>query len=161
MTLKRMRWAIWITAGALVVLATACGGDDDTGGEDGDGDGGSGIAVTLQEWAVTPDSDSVAAGEVTFDIENTGEETHEFVVLSTDIDPNELPTADDGSVDEEGGEMEVVDEVEDIPSGDTATLTVDLDAGAYALICNIVEEEEGGETESHYAQGMRIAFTVE
>jgi hypothetical protein len=39
-------------------------------------------------------------------------------------------------------------------------LTVDLDAGSYALICNIVEEEEG-EPEAHYAEGMRADFTVE
>jgi hypothetical protein len=82
------------------------------------------------------------------------------VVLKTDLAIDELPTAADGSLDEEGGPIEVVDEVEDIPSGETASLTVDLDAGAYILACNIVEEEDG-ETESHYAQGMRIAFTAE
>jgi hypothetical protein len=37
-------------------------------------------------------------------------------------------------------------------------LTVDLDAGNYALICNIWTEEE---QEAHYSMGMRTAFTVE
>jgi len=37
---------------------------------------------------------------------------------------------------------------------------VDLDAGNYVLICNIVEEEDG-ETVSHYQEGMRTPFTVE
>jgi hypothetical protein len=37
-------------------------------------------------------------------------------------------------------------------------VTVDLDAGNYALICNIWEEEE---QEAHYVMGMRSAFTVD
>ena len=53
--------------------------------------------------------------------------------------------------------MEVVDEIEDIPVGETQ-VTVDLAAGSYVLICNIYSEDEN---EAHYAEGMRIAFTVE
>ena len=41
---------------------------------------------------------------------------------------------------------------------DTQSVTVDLGAGNYALICNIWDEEE---QEAHYAMGMRTAFTVE
>jgi uncharacterized cupredoxin-like copper-binding protein len=122
--------------------------------------GGSSVGVTLQEFAVVPDEDSAEGGEVTFEIENVGEETHEFVVIATDLDATELPTAEDGSVDEEGSGIEVVDEVEDVPSGESEELTVDLEEGNYVLICNIVEEE-GGEPESHYQEGMRTAFTVE
>ena len=48
----------------------------------------------------------------------------------------------------------------DIEVGDTASLTVDLEAGSYVAVCNIVEEEDG-ETESHYQEGMRASFTVE
>ena len=33
-----------------------------------------------------------------------------------------------------------------------------LEAGSYVLLCNIYSEEE---QEAHYAEGMRIAFTVE
>jgi hypothetical protein len=29
------------------------------------------------------------------------------------------------------------------------------------LLCNIVEEEEDGEVESHFAEGMHTTFTVE
>jgi hypothetical protein len=50
-----------------------------------------------------------------------------------------------------------VDEVEDIPVGDTPTLTVDLTAGSYVLICNIFDESEN---EAHYQEGMRTGFTV-
>jgi uncharacterized cupredoxin-like copper-binding protein len=56
--------------------------------------------------------------------------------------------------------MEVVDEVEDIPSGASEELTVSLEAGNYVLICNIVEEVNG-ELEAHYQMGMRVDFEVE
>ena len=42
---------------------------------------------------------------------------------------------------------------EELAVGDAATLTVSLDAGSYALICNLVEEE--GELGSHYQEGLR------
>jgi uncharacterized cupredoxin-like copper-binding protein len=125
-----------------------------------DGGGSGTVDVSLQEWAVVPADESASAGEITFALSNDGAETHEFVVIRTDLDPGSLPTGDDGAVLEDGEGMEVVDEVEDLPSGDSAELAVDLEAGNYALICNIVETEDG-EVESHYQQGMRIAFTVE
>jgi uncharacterized cupredoxin-like copper-binding protein len=140
----------WSTTSTIVVafglVAASCGG------------GGGEVDVTLQEYAVLPAEDSVGAGEVTFNVTNTGEETHEFVVIRTDLDPGALPTAEDGTVSEDGEGMEVVDEIEDIAPGDSPTLTVDLEAGAYVLICNIFEEDEG---DVHYQLGMRTAFTVE
>ncbi|MGH2656547.1 MAG: hypothetical protein ACRDIZ_07610 [Actinomycetota bacterium] len=121
--------------------------------------GGGTVAVTLQEFAVIPAQDSVSAGEVTFEVENIGpEDVHEFVVIRTDLAPDALPTDGNGVVEEEGAGMEVIDEIEDIPVGETQSLTVDLDAGNYVLICNIWDEEE---EEAHYAMGMRTAFTVE
>jgi hypothetical protein len=43
--------------------------------------GGGTVGVTLQEFSVIPDQESVSAGEVTFEVENTGpEDVHEFVV---------------------------------------------------------------------------------
>jgi hypothetical protein len=70
------------------------------------------------------------------------EDTHEFVVFKTDLGPDALPTAADGSVDETGEGVELIDEIEDIAPGDTPPpLTVSLDAGSYVFICNIVEEE--------------------
>ena len=44
---------------------------------------------------------------------------------------------------------------------DGVTTTLDLEAGDYVLLCNIVEEEEDGEVESHFAEGMHTTFTVE
>jgi len=117
------------------------------------------VEVSEQEFAILPASDSAPAGDVTFNVTNTGpDEVHEFVVLSTDLSPDALPTNKDESADEEGAGIEPVDEIEDIAVGDTATLTVSLDPGSYVFICNIVDEDTG---DSHYHQGMRVGFTVE
>ena len=147
--------------------AAACSSDDDggsTGGTDatgGTGAAGSTVDVTVQEFAVLPAQDEVPAGDVTFSVTNDGpEDTHEFVVFKTDLAPDALPTASDGSVDEEGEGVELVDEIEDIAVGDSPELTVSLEAGSYVLISNIVEDE-GDETIVHHQQGMRTAFTVE
>jgi uncharacterized cupredoxin-like copper-binding protein len=116
------------------------------------------VDVTLQEFAVIPAQDSAPAGSITFQVENTGpEDVHEFVVIKTDLAPDALPTDENGAVDEAGEGMEVIDEIEDIPVGETPSLTVDLEAGNYVLICNIWDEEE---QEAHYTMGMRTAFTV-
>jgi uncharacterized cupredoxin-like copper-binding protein len=134
----------------LVALAfTACGGNENS------------VDVTLQEFSVGAEPAAVSAGSVTFDVTNDGpNDVHEFVVIATELSLTDLPTAEDGSVDEDGEGIEVVNELEEIPVGETETLTVDLDAGPYVLICNIVEEEDG-EVESHYQEGMRASFTVE
>jgi hypothetical protein len=64
-------------------------------------------------------------------------------------------------VDEGGEGIEVVDEIEEIPVGESRSLTVDLEAGNYVLICNILQEEPNGTLEAHYSEGMRTGFTVE
>jgi len=117
------------------------------------------VDVTLQEWAVVVADDSVPAGEVTFSVTNDGpDDIHEFVIIRTDLAPGDLPVDEHGAVTEAGEGMEVVDEIEDIPVGDTAEVTVELEAGSYVLLCNIYSADED---EAHYAEGMRIAFTVE
>ncbi|MEX0800685.1 MAG: hypothetical protein WD379_05655 [Dehalococcoidia bacterium] len=152
-----------ILAALAAALAFAACDDEEDGNGVADGDAAlpSSVAITLQEWAVVPDADTAAAGDVTFTITNDGPaDPHEFVVVQTDLAPDALPTADDGSVDEAGEGVEVIDEVEEIEVGADAELSVNLAAGSYVLLCNIVEEEEG-ELESHYQQGMRTGFSVE
>src|SRR5215207_7330290 len=118
------------------------------------------VAVTLQEFSVTPAQASAPAGQVTFQAKNTGpEDEHELVVLKTDLDPGDLPTKSDGSVDEEGKGLEAVGEIEEFKVGKTQSKAFDLDTGSYVLICNVVEKDEG-KTEAHYQLGMRAAFTV-
>ncbi len=117
------------------------------------------VEVTLQEFAVVTAADSAPAGSVTFTVTNEGPAlVHEFVVLRTDLAPGDLPTDENGVVDETADGVEVVDLVEDLAPGDSADLTLDLTAGSYVLVCNVYD---AGEDTAHYAMGMRTAFTVE
>ena len=153
------RSTAFVVAAAAGVWSFAAGcGDDDDGGESA---GGGEVNVVVSEFIVEPEQESVDAGEVTFVVENQGGEIHEFLVVDADS-ADDLPVDDDGAFDEAAfGEDKVLDEVEDIESGDTAELTLDLDAGTYVLLCNVVEEEESGEVESHFAEGMHATITVE
>ena len=128
-----------VLAAAAALVIPACSSDD------------GGIGVTVSDFKVEPAETSAAAGELTFDITNDAEQTHEFVIFKTDLAPDALPVGDDGDVDEEGEGVEHIDEIEDITGGSTQSLTVSLDAGNYVFICNLP---------GHYAQGMHAAFTV-
>lgn len=144
-----------VAAFVLVVVALAACGSDSSAPSGGDGGT---VAVTLQEFAITAVPATVAAGSVTFEATNNGpDDIHEMVVIKTDLDPNALPTKDDGSVDEAGEGVEALGEIEEFEPGNTESLTLDLEAGAYALICNIYDADE---VEAHYEEGMRLAFTV-
>lgn len=136
-----------IGALALAVSMAACGGDEGP------------VAVTLQEFSVAAEPNSAPSGSVTFEATNDGpDDQHEFVVIKTDLGLTELPTDETGAVDEDGEGIEIVDEIEPFDVGQTETLTVDLEAGSYVLICNVFDEEEN---EAHYQEGMRTSFTVE
>jgi len=103
----------------------------------------------------------VSSGTVAFEVTNEGpNDPHELVVVKTDLGLAELPTNADGSFNEEGDGVEVIGEIEEFEPGATESMSWDLEAGGYVLLCNLVEEEEGG-IESHYDLGMKTAFTVE
>jgi uncharacterized cupredoxin-like copper-binding protein len=149
----RILSVLLLLAVVLPLFVAGCGDDDGATTPAGEG---TTVNVTLQEFNVVPDADSGPAGEFTFDITNVGpEDTHEFVVFKTDLAPDNLPTTADGSVDETGEGVELIDEVEDVAVDTDESLTVDLDAGNYVFICNIVEDDE-----VHYAEGMTTGFTV-
>ena len=114
------------------------------------------VAVALQEFAVLPDPTSTSAGSVTFDVTNSSSALpHELVVIRTDLGAADLPTKEDGSVDESGEGVEVIGEVEELDPGATGAGTVELEAGNYVLICNIFADGI-----AHYDSGMRIDFVV-
>ena len=133
-----VRRALAVASIGALTLLSACGGDS------------GGVGVTLADFSVTPDENSASAGDITFDVTNDAEQSHEFVVIKTDLAEDQLPLDDEG-VDESADGVEVVDEIEDVGGGSEQSLTVNLDAGSYVLICNLP---------GHYAQGMHAAFTV-
>lgn len=107
------------------------------------------VSVTLNEWAIKPSPQSVAAGSVTFSVKNSGKEVHELAVLKTDIAQDQLKArANDPTKVEEPGNL---GEIEDIDPAATKELTLTLTPGAYVLVCNIA---------GHYTSGMHVAFTV-
>jgi uncharacterized cupredoxin-like copper-binding protein len=112
-----------------------------------------GISVTLHDspFQVTADPASVAAGSVTFSVTNTGSIIHNFRVIKTELDPAKLPIDDTGfQVDET--QVDVVKQGKELDPETSETVTVQLQAGKYVLVCNIA---------SHYQSGMHTAFTVQ
>jgi uncharacterized cupredoxin-like copper-binding protein len=132
-----------LTAVAVVsILVVGCGDDDDNAAGT--------IDVTLSDFQIELSDTSAPAGNVTFAVDNEGPSTHEFVVFQTDLEPDALPTDDNGDV-AESDEFAPVDEIEDIEEGATPELTVDLAAGNYVLLCNVT---------GHFENGMVTTFTV-
>ena len=174
-TYSLLLMATLLASAALLIGAVACSDDDEDGGNGavatattapGGGetpvDGGDEgiVTATLTEYQVLLDVTSAPAGSVTFAASNIGQEDHELVVIKTDLAADALPTAEDGSVDEAGEGIEVLGEIEEFAPEGADALTLELEAGAYVLICNVVEEEEDGTVESHYDLGMHTVFEV-
>lgn len=121
-------------------------------------EGATEVDVTLAEWSVTPDTETVPAGEVYFLADNAGGEIHELVVVKSDLPDGDLPV-EDGAVPE--NDVDFRGEIEGFAAGSQASGVFDLEPGNYILFCNIVEVEEDGEIESHYEEGMHTTITVE
>lgn len=116
------------------------------------GGGGTQVAVDEHEWQISLGQQALPAGQVTFNIDNTGEKDHEFVIVKTDVAQDALPVQDD-EVNEDDPALNHVDELEDILAGSTGnTLSVDLQPGTYVVFCNLT---------AHYGKGMHSSFTVQ
>jgi uncharacterized cupredoxin-like copper-binding protein len=103
----------------------------------------SSVKVSLQEWSITPDSTTLAAGKVSFDVTNSGKGQHEMGIYKTDKDPGGLPVSK-GRVDE-GTLGQKIGELEGFKAGDEKSESFDLTPGTYILICNLT---------NHYSKGM-------
>jgi hypothetical protein len=99
----------------------------------------------------------VEPGKVRFVATNDGTEPHELVIIMSDLSAGALPVVDGKVVEEQ---IDIVDEIEPFAAGATERKTVELKAGKYVLICNVVERVPGEPVESHYEKGMRTAFVV-
>jgi hypothetical protein len=160
----RKNWlliGVGLLIAVLAIGAIACGDDDgdgDNGDGDGNGDTGTVVGIRLLEFSVIPDPSSVAAGDVTFEATNEGAINHELAIVRTDLQPGDLPTLGDGSVDE--AQVEVIGRIAELESAGTGSQTFTLEAGSYVLICNLVTTQEGADPDIHYTLGMRLAFDV-
>ena len=142
----------WFGSAGVFVLAfsfalAACGGGDEQA-EDA-------VHTILDEWSITAEHDAetasvVSAGQVTFEVHNDGRTPHELALIKTDLPVASLPM-NDSAVDEEAAGTLLGRTVE-MDSDELELLTLDLQPGAYALICNIT---------GHYERGMYALFIVE
>jgi uncharacterized cupredoxin-like copper-binding protein len=126
----------------------------------------SSMDVTLEEYQMITNLDTVKAGRVKFTIHNVGTMTHEMVLVRADS-VAALPL-----VTVAGGERAVGDVNEDaIPESDlpgeatakkgqTVTKTITLTPGSYVMICNIDDKQPDGTVLSHFQRGMHATFTV-
>ena len=150
-----------LVVAVMVLGGVACSSDDAaTGTEE------AAIDVLLSEWVLEPDPTLTDGGEVTFTGDNQGGVVHELVVVRAES-ASDLPTEGEGpgnAVNEsELPAGAVLGEIEDIAPGSSKDLTLDLDAGSYVLLCNLVGSESDGpamEGRSHFAEGMYAEFTV-
>ena len=145
--------------GGVLAFGAACGGDD--AGEEPAAptaaetptDGATATQVTLNDWSITGEGDgplSAQAGQVAFEIQNVGAVPHEFAVIATDTDPADLPV-DAGLVDE-GAAGVLIGRTPLIGPGNSDVMRLELEAGTYAVICNVL---------THYELGMHASLTVE
>lgn len=158
-TRPRRGIAIGLSSAVIAAIVLVGCSNAANSGSSAPSSGGAAVNVTLTEWAVVLDKSSVPAGNVSFHVTNAGTQfKHEFVVIKTDLAPDALPADSTGKVDEESSDLDFIGEVEELEIGASEDASFDLTAGKYVLICNIVEAAGGHE--SHYNQGMRVAFTV-
>jgi uncharacterized cupredoxin-like copper-binding protein len=146
------RRAFFALVAVLAIASVACSSDSSSSSAAGttatSPGGGAAVAATLKDFSISIDPSEVAAGDVTFTINNEGPSAHEFVVIKSDTAPGDLPV-EDGLVTEDG--IDVIGEAEDIAPSTTTDLTLELEAGQYVIICNLP---------GHYQQGMNVGLKV-
>lgn len=175
---RRKRWLLGAAAvliGASMSLAIACSDDensDDNGGDatatearsetpgatmghdetPGETEAANEVHVALEEYAMSNEMGgnlpTPHAGTVAFEAHNEGTLEHSFLIVKTELAEDQLPL--DGTVVDESA-IDIVGQIDSIPAGEADTVSADLEAGTYVLICNIA---------GHYTQGMHASLTV-
>jgi high-affinity iron transporter len=110
------------SAVALAVALTGCGPSSASGN----------VQVEAKDFEFTPSVLEVPAGEVTFEVTNSGAVEHEFEIFKGD---------------------QVVDEVEGLVPGLSRSLTVTLEPGAYTFACKLAGHDLAGMTGTLTATG--------
>lgn len=105
-----------LTLLAATLALAGCGGGDDGGDDAADGaaEAGGTISVEAGDLYFDPEEISASAGTIEIELNNVGAVEHDFVV-------------------EEAGDEEVVL----AQAGETATGSIDLEAGTYTFYCAV------------------------
>ncbi len=111
------------------------------------------VRVTLITYDTKITPEKIRPGDVHFIIKNKATDlVHEFILVRTDLAPDQLPVGDDGKIDEDSLKHLKIVTAEDVAPGDSRETTVKLKPGHYVYFCNI---------NAHHLLGMRGEFTVE
>ena len=110
------------------------------------------MTITLSEYSIMTEIPSAPAGDITFDVVNTGDEVHEMIVFKSDADTATLPksASNAGEVDEDKV-GEYIGGFEDVQPASLANGTLVLAPGRYILLCNLSK---------HYGLGMVSTLQV-
>ena len=101
------------------------------------------VGVKLGEMFVRPNQTTVAAGQITFNVQNTGKLVHEMIVARAPV------TLAPGAT--RASERNSVGEVSELQPGTSGKTKISLKPGKYVLFCNVP---------GHFAAGQHVAFTV-
>lgn len=112
---------------------------------------GMGGDPAMAAMGITATVTGVTAGDVTFNVTNTSTlMPHEMVVIPI-ASADAIPPYDATAVAVDEDAAGALGEVEELPPGGTGSVTLNLPAGTYMLICNVP---------GHYAAGMWLVITV-
>jgi plastocyanin len=134
---KRLLVLTVLLSVGLIAVAAGCGDDDDdsatsaatTGTTTADDTGGGETSVAMTEYEFDPNDLSAASGD-TLTLDNEGELPHNLTIVEGE------PT---------GGGAEIAAS-DDIPGGESGTMTVDAEPGDYGFLCTIPGHAEQGMT---------------
>lgn len=162
--------ALAVVSALLLLVGAACSSDDDSGGESSSATTAAqettttaapepaALDVTSTDFAYALSQDTVPAGLVRVTQQNDGEESHQVTLIKLD----DGQTADQlATALADGGDTAAAPEAYAGGPNSTApgaedSVTVDLAAGNYALIC-FIPSSDG---ESHFQKGMVGSLTV-
>jgi plastocyanin len=114
----RRRSCATAAAVAALLLAAGCGGGEPTArARDGR------VAITLDDFSISPQRVRMRAGEATFEIVNEGRIGHNFHVVGSKGEPVAVTT---------------------LLPGDRETATARLGRGSYRMVCTVSNHEELG-----------------
>jgi hypothetical protein len=146
------RLALAALAVGAAALAAGCGGESEEPAEEAAA--ASEIAVTADEYSFEL-SDTPAAGQATFSLENVGEEPHVLILVKLAEDA----TAEE-AIQAQGrkGTAEMLGELEAGP-GETAegTIDADLTAGNFLMVCPVQTKQS---KQPHFALGQQEEFEI-
>jgi uncharacterized cupredoxin-like copper-binding protein len=108
------------------------------------------VNVTLHDFRIDSATSVSSDQDVVFRIDNQAPATHEFVVVRSDLPPDQLAIGSDGlSVDED--QLDPMGEIGEVENGTIQTLALHLSPGHYVFFCNL---------EGHYLGGMHGGLEV-